>query len=322
MTITNPEKECKRTPVRFSKVSKITNVETADDRNGIILDNPEEFAKALIIYNSDSVRGARATQNNLMDAIGNQGSGMGAAILLSFTRTMNIDGFTKKLAQKALSELQSSGRFHRDFDCDAMGTNFFKTTVNGTKVGDKYVLELSAYVGSKPENKLAETLGRPMALVSSIAKGRLSVVDDWWFYVDLEDVFAGLPISNKQLEGLPEYIVSGGYSGKRSEITFNHEEQMFSLDIGLDANKYLGPEGGRCGSEYMEARKTKIVGGAWTTWAENGNDRIAPKVVQPAVVISVSLPGERGSRPVAVTEDQMKAVQSARDYLAGLIRTK
>lgn len=322
MTITNPEKECKTTPESFSEESKITNVETDDYRRGIILDSPEEFAQALIVYDGGSVEGARATQNNLMDAVGDQGGGMGAALLL-LGGARNADGFTERLTQEALSELQSNGRFHRSFDYDAMGTNFFKTTVNGKQVGDKYVLELNAaYVGSEPENILAETLSKPMALVSSSAKGRLSVVDGWWFNVNLEDVLAGLPISKKQLKGLPEYIASGGYSGERPELTFKHDGQKFSLDIGLDADRYLRPEGGEHGSDYMQARGRNIVGGAWTTWAENGNDKIAPKVVQPAVVVSVSLPGERYSRPVAVTEDQMKVVQTARNYLADSIRAK
>ena len=305
MTITNPEKECKTTPESFSEESKITNVETADYRRGIILDSPEEFARALIVYNGGSVEGARATQNNLMGAVGDRGGGMGATLLL-LGGARNADGFTERLTQEALSELQSSGRFHRSFDYDAMGTNFFKTTVNGKKVGDKYVLELNAaYVGSAPENKLAETLSKPMALVNSSAKGRLSVVDGWWFNVNLEDVLAGLPISKEQRE------------------KFEHEGQKFSLDIGLDADRYLRPEGGEHGSDYMQARGKNIVGGAWTTWADNGNDRIAPKVVQPAVVVSVSLPGERYSRPVAaVTEEQMKVVQSARNYLADSIRAK
>jgi len=322
MTITNPEKECKTTPESFSEESKITNVETADYRRGIILDSPEEFARALIVYNGGSVEGARATQNNLMGAVGDRGGGMGATLLL-LGGARNADGFTERLTQEALSELQSSGRFHRSFDYDAMGTNFFKTTVNGKKVGDKYVLELNAaYVGSAPENKLAETLSKPMALVNSSAKGRLSVVDGWWFNVNLEDVLQGLPISKKQLKGLPEYIASGGFSGERPEMTFEHEGQKFSLDIGLDADRYLRPEGGEHGSDYMQARGKNIVGGAWTTWAENGNDRLAPKVVQPAVVVSVSLPSERYSKPVAVTEDQMKVVQAARNYLADSIRAK
>src|SRR3989344_90251 len=267
MTITNPEKECKTTPESFSEESKITNVETADYRRGIILDSPEEFARALIVYNGGSVEGARATQNNLMGAVGDRGGGMGATLLL-LGGARNADGFA-------------------------------------------------------PENKLAETLSKPMALVNSSAKGRLSVVDGWWFNVNLEDVLQGLPISKKQLKGLPNYIASSGYSGERPEMTFKHEEQKFSLDIGLNADGYLRPEDGEHGSDYMQARCKNIVGGAWTTWADNGNDRIAPKVVQPAVVVSVSLPGERYSRPVAaVTEEQMKVVQSARNYLADSIRAK
>lgn len=322
MTITNPEKKYKTTPESFSEESKITNVETADYRRGIILDSPEEFAQALAIYNGGSVEGARATQNNLMDAVGNAGGGMGAGLLL-MGGMINADGFTERLTQEALSELQSNGRFHRSFDYDAMGTNFFKTTVNGKQVGDKYVLELNAaYVGSEPENKLAETLGKPMALVRSSANGNLSVVDNFWFNVNLEDVLQGLPIDKKHLKGLPEYITSSGYSGDRPEIAFEHEGQKFSLDIGLKADSYLRPEGGQHGSEYMQARGNNIVGGAWTTWAENGNDKCDPRIVQPAVVLSVSLPGERYSRPVAVTEEQMKVVQAARNYLADSIRAK
>ncbi|MBI4016566.1 MAG: hypothetical protein HY363_02625 [Candidatus Aenigmarchaeota archaeon] len=229
--------------------------------------------------------------------------------------------FVGNILSEARLALEKGSSFNRHFDYDGMGSNFFKTSVNIERVGDKYVLKLNAaYIGSKPENKLAETLGKPMALVSSSAKGIASIVDSWWFNINLEDVLAGLPIPNKQLRGLPEYLVSSGYSGEQ-DITFNHEGQKFSLDFSLCANWYLRPEGGKRGSEYVHARGNNIVGGAWTTWAENG-DKIAPKVVQPAIVVSVALPGERYSRPVAVTEDQIKAVQTARNYLSDLMRLK
>ena len=320
MSINNPEKECKSTPESFSNTSKIVDVVKDDSTHGIILDSPEEFAQALFVYNGGSVEGSRATQNNLMDAVGDRGGGMGAAFLM-MGGMMNSEGFIGNLTKEAISELQSSGRFNRSFDYDAMGTNFFKTTVDGKKVGDKYVLELcAAYVGSEPEKKLAKKLDKPMALVRSNVKGGLSVVDDWWFNVNLEDTLAGLPISKKQLKGLPDYIVSRGYSGERPEISFKHEGQKFSLDIDLDVDKYLKPEGGERGSDYMKLRGDFIVGGAWTTWAENRNDKIAPRVVQPSILVSVSLPGKRYSKPAAVTENQMKAVQNARDYLAESIQ--
>lgn len=324
MTIKNPEKECKTIPKSFSAESKITNIETADYRRGIILDSPEEFAQALNVYNYGSVEGARATQNNLMDALGGEGGGLGA-VLISLGGAKIADGFIERLTQEALSELKSKGKFYRSFDYDAMGTNFFKTNVDGKKVGDKYVLELNAaYVGTEPEDKLAEILGKQMALVRSSIIGKLSIVDDWWFNVNLEDVLAGLPISKKQLKEFAEYfIASKGFSFKeKPEMTLKHEGQKFSLDIGLDADRYLRPEDGKDGSEYMQARGNNIVGGAWTTWAENGNDKVDPRVVQPAVMVSISLPGERYSRPVAVTKDEMKSVQSARDYIADSIKPR
>jgi len=325
MKIKNPEKECKTTPENFSAESKITNVETVDFRRGIILESPAELARALIVYSGGSVKKARATQNNLIDAVGNKGGGMGAALLL--LGKANANDFTKKLTKEALSELQTNGKFYKSFDYDAMGTNFFKTSVNGKKVGDKYVLELyAAYVGSAPENELAEKLGKPMALIHSSLEERLSVVDDWWFNVNLENVLAGLPISKEQLKSLPEYIVSRESSGKSSEITFEHQGQNFSFNVCLDAKTYLiKPEGGDSRSRYLQARGKFIVGGAWTIFSEDDKKIIPPTInpsALPAVMVSVSLLDERYSRQVAVTEDQMKAVQSARDYLADLIRTK
>lgn len=324
MTITNPEKECKTTPESFSEESKITNIETADYRSGIILGDMEELENALRIYNGDVVPESKATTDEQFRAMAQDQGPLGAGLFaLVSDKIRGEQDFVGNILSEARPALEGRGRFNRHFDYDGMGSNFFKTSVDVEKVGDKYVLKLNAaYVGSEPENKLAETLAKPMALVRSSANGRLSVVDGWWFNVNLEDVLAGLPISKKQLKGLPDYIASGGYSGERPEMIFEHEGQKFSLDIGLDADRYLRPEGGEHGSDYMQARGKNIVGGAWTTWAENRNDRIAPKVVQPAVVVSVSLPGERYSRPVAVTEDQMKAVQTARNYLADSIRSK
>lgn len=329
--ITNPEKQCKTTPESFSEESKIEGVEKDDSRRGIILDSPEEFAQALIVYDGGSVQGSRATQNNLMDAVGNTGGGMGAALLsMAGARNSGPDplGFTfaDKLAQQAVASLQKDGRFHRSFDYDAMGTNFFKTTVTGQKVGGKCVLELcAAYVGTEPEGKLAETLGKPMALINSNANGRLSIVDDWWFNLNLEDAVKELPLPKEDLRNVDQwaqYLASGGYGGKSPEFEFKYKKKGFALTIGLDADRYLRPEGGEQGSNYMQARGKSIVGGSWTTWAENRQDKCNPRIVQPSITFSVSLPGEKYSKLPIVTSDEMKVVQDARDYIASLIHPK
>ena len=94
------------------------------------------------------------------------------------------------MTKEACNELKSEGRFHRSFDYDAMGTNFFKTTVNSRQVDGEYILEITAaFVGNKPEENLAEKLGKERALIASSAIGKLSVVDDWWFNINLGDMF-------------------------------------------------------------------------------------------------------------------------------------
>ena len=235
--ITNPEKECKSTPEHFGGVSHIVNIEKSDYRRGIILDNLKEFGQAIIVYNGGAVPGARATQDNLTEAMGEQSGGLGVGLLL-LAGLKNSDGFTERLVNNALDSLKSNGRFHKSFDYDAMGTNFFKTTIDGRKAGKKYILELcAAYVGTEPEDKLAEKLQKPMALVSSSTAGKLSIVDDWWFNLNLKDALANLPISEKQKKEANEwakYFVSGGYQGKSPEFEFNHNSKKFTLSVGLE----------------------------------------------------------------------------------------
>lgn len=230
-------------------------------------------------------------------------------------------GLAQRLAEQAVTVLKTTGRFNKDFDYDAMGTRFFKTSVNGRRVQDKYVLELNAaYVGREPEKELAKTIGKPMALASSSVKAYLSIVDDWWFNANLEQLLEGLPITKEQIKDLPRYIASGGNEGQKPNVTFTHEGITISLSVWLDADRYLRPEGADYGRQYLQARGTSLVGGAWTTWADNGNDKIPPKAILPSILISVSTPGKDWEKPVAVTRNEVHALEAARNYLAELIR--
>ena len=333
--ITNPEKEYTKTPKSFSEESRIVSVDKEEYNKGIILDSPEEFGQAIIVYNDGQVQSSKATENRLYSDIA-QGEGIPGADTPELLKESTLQGsfmsmsmellvpdggskFAQNLASEAIKDLKSKGRFHRDFDYDALGTKFFKTTISGNQIGEKYVLELNAaYVGDKPEGELAAVIKKPMALISSEAKGRLSIVDDWWFNLNLKDAVKNLPLSSKVLKNVGEwtkYLASGGYAGETPEFEFKHNGQKFALKLGLDVDRYLRPENGEYGSEYMQARGNSIVGGAWTTWAENGNDKIAPKAVQPSLVCYVSFPRKSYSKLPAVTPEEMEAVKSARDDL-------
>ncbi|MBP7708300.1 hypothetical protein KA107_01330 [Candidatus Pacearchaeota archaeon] len=317
MTIKNPEKECKTTPEKFSAQSKIVSVENKEHSCGIIFDSPQEFGQALIVYGGGRVPHAGATQRNFLNAIGEDRGTYAVGLALYASLLGDQDAFTKRLVEEAVSSLESTGRFHESFDYTL--NNFEKTVIHGDRVGDKYVLQLYAsYVGSKPEEELAKKLGRPRALVSACTNGKLSVVDDWWFNVNLEEILADLPIPT---ESLAQYLASKE-GDDPTTLIFKHEGQEYSIGVGLDAVTYLRPEGGNYTSNYMQKRGKFIVGGAWTTYADDGDTIIPPKAVQPSVIVSVSLPGERYSNHAAVTEEQMKSVRSVRDHLASFIQPK
>ncbi len=331
MAAFNPVKRFDRTPKEFSTTSKVTGLEKEDYYRGIIFDSPEEFASALLVYDGGEIADARATQNNLLEAVGESNGAMGVGLLL-LGGHRSSQGFTERLAQEAIFELRSSGRFHRSFDYDAMGSNFFKTTVEGNKFGEKYVLELhAAYVGDRPAKELAEKLKRPMALTQAVAKAKLSPVDTWWFNVNLEEVLKDLPITKDQIVQLAQHIghEEGQPSWERPEspnLTFEYNGRQFKLAVGLgNVSTYLNPESNEDYS-YLQARGRHLVGPSWTPYNEEGTAKGDARVINPTLNLSVAFPGKSPSMyfltTPAVTESEMASLRAARDYIAGKVMPK
>lgn len=318
--ITNPEKQCKKTPESFNGVSKIVEIEKTEDYRGIVFDNPEEFGQALIVYGVGSVEGSTTTQDNDMIGIVEDHGIMAGGLLAMVGSSKSSSDFCKNLAKKAISSLKSNGSFHESFEYTF--NNFQKTNITGKKVGNKYILELSAaYVGTEPETKLAETIEKPMALIGSNINAKLNIVDDWWFNLNLEEIIRNLPLTKRAFKEIGEwtkYLVSGGYGGKAPEFEFKNKDRKFNLDIGLNVDRHLRPDGER-EIKYIQARGNYIVGGSWTTWDKTGNKKISPRAVIPSIILSVSLPGKRYLRPPAVTTDEKNKVMAARNYLIDLI---
>lgn len=63
MSIKNPEKECQKTPEHFSTTSKITSLNNSEFRYGIVLDSPEEFGQAIMVYDCGDVPKSGATES-------------------------------------------------------------------------------------------------------------------------------------------------------------------------------------------------------------------------------------------------------------------
>jgi hypothetical protein len=333
--IKNPEKEYRTTPARFSEESKIVKIEKYDSKRGIILDTLDEFKQALISYGDNTPTASRAMYHNLIEGFGHSDDEMDSPVItrpdmchLSSDRVAGLS-FVEKVAEEATAELKSEGKFYKNFHYDGLGTAFFKTTIDAKRIGGKYILALmSPYTNPKTEDELAASLGKNMAIANARVKAKLSVVDDWWFNLNIESTLRKFPITTAidetdpklLLRSWPNHLVYCNCNGCVSpELSFKHNHRRFGLTIGLDANMRLVSEGESI--RYTQLRGHNIVGGAWTNYAKNGRDRISPRIAQPSIVATVCLPRERSERPLAIRSEDINAIHQARDYIATLFPT-
>lgn len=140
----------------------ITRVQVSEYRSGIPLQGWESVETALNTFAAGRSRKSRATQDDLTENIGRDHGVIGIFLLAS--AGVDRNRFVQEMLQGAKpSVTQGSGRWSRHYDYDAMGTSFFKTSVDLTKLpntDEGYLLGLNAaYVGKEVEDGLAETLG-------------------------------------------------------------------------------------------------------------------------------------------------------------------
>lgn len=314
--IVNPEQEFDSVPKKLSAESSIIRLQKEEGLSNIVLDSIEECVLALQMYDR-GVPKAGATQQNLLDAVEQESGTMGVGLAL-LAGLHNSNGFIGRLCNDLQGELSARGRFYRSFDYDAMGTNFFKTTVEAKKEHGKYLLSLNAaYVGDEPEINLAAAIQKPRALYWANINATLSLVDEWWFNIDLRKALKKIPIQNKKIESLAAAIADRD-STIAPDFTFSHDGKNLNISLGMDNCRYLRSQNGK-GIEryYLHAREDYVVGGSWTTWDEKGNI-IPARPEEPSLSIILRLQEGEVSRP-AVTEEEKNALRSARDYISELL---
>ncbi len=150
---------------------KIVSLTPFETRGMIPITGYENVERAIMLFASGTMRSAQATNNQLLDEVGARSGGMAVGvILLAEVKLGDPDRFTKTLLEEAERKLDSGDRFYGSYDYDAMGTPFFKSSVDIVRLdrkNDIYGLKLSAaYVGNKPEEELAEALGITRCLYS------------------------------------------------------------------------------------------------------------------------------------------------------------
>lgn len=319
MVVINPEEVYEVVP-QLDAFSRILIVDKDERYSGLILDDLKDLTKALDVYNSGMLPSARATQDNLMESIVPNRDQMSGLMLLMMGHE-NSDRFMDKFLSRLIVGVSDSGYYKESFDYDAHGTNFFKTTVEAKKVQDKYLLNLhAAYVGSKPQHDLAAKLGKKEALIRADSSAVLSIVDEWWFNIDVANLLKPLDfIPPKNKKAIIDYYLNDDASRDGCVFPLEHNKTWYDVDVYFKIDSWLRPkdkDGHYTDNPYFEARDNCVVGGAWATYNEEDTGLCEPRPLNPSLVVSVSLPGDEFDKTPIVHQEEMDNMLELRNDLA------
>ena len=310
MKIFNPAEEFKKTPTNFQEESEIINISLEDRIVGIVFPSLEKVHEALRSYPvlkfdetiPPSYISKRKKENNK---------------------------FVESLIGYIDSELSKSNEVRVSIGTLLINPDFDKTQLNIKKIGDNYVLQ---FPDTDPKNEFLKGFDNLRAIESSNLDLTLSLVDNWWFNIDFQNILNKLPIHSSEIKGIAHSNLPS-YPFKKPELLlFDHNNNYFILDINLDVNKFLKPEGSegkKLNDFYMQSiydfgtKQDHLRGGSWER-KEKGlllTPEYSFEPVQPILRISVALFDEsidENHPTVAVTQDQIKILHEARDYIANL----
>ncbi len=227
-----------------SLFSRIVSSSPTSHERGIILDSLEEVEYILTVFESGNlIASAKATENKFYEDQwkgDHPSGGVDDPTLLRQTKkalfveecNSLINRKRGSLVDRIIAELKAKGEFHKDYDYDAMGTSFFKTSVDIKQVDGKYVLGLwAAYVGDEPEKELAEVLQRERALVKIGSSYELEPLSKEWAIVNLDEALKNGILSSIQKSFLAS-LAANEYGDIDYPIDFEGVELVLKINLG------------------------------------------------------------------------------------------
>ncbi len=265
-----PEEHFREVPDSFSGESNIVSVESRVCSNGIILDNLKEVECALRIHNGEMLLTPVSSTFTNMDLIGNMfksAGPMGAGLAAMASQTlMKGKDFVGTMMAEARCNLATTGKYHRSYDYDAMGTNFLKTSVTVARVESKFVLNIS---GSRVETDLSVLLGKRVALSSAVIYANLSVVDEWWYNLNLKKVLGDIGYLDPDFEPTwPQLAQVLASEGHQFRLPILKDGVPLDLLISVDYSSYRYPseEDKRASKDLTRAIGSNVAGATWNAY--------------------------------------------------------
>lgn len=300
-----PKKNFKELPKKFSSTSKIVKI------------TPEDFIFGMAFSDVSEIEGVFRAYSKLLREIP----------LYDAIRHTDDDGLMYDYSpEKVIEEIKKcEEKRGKDFDGITFAMIFSNLAVDKIyieKTGDKYIVEID----NKKEKKIAEALGKKRIVHRSSAHIKMSVVDDWWYNVDLYDVLKNIPVSEEDAGKLARYFFTSCFSYPKYEGAtkedikkFEHQELVLSFEykgrkLGFEArldNPGLGQayfrtwKGDLEKKVFTDVRGKNVVGCAWS-W-------VKPIIRGP--ILQLELKNEKYP---SIEEGEF--LQEARDYLIQRIK--
>ena len=314
VTITNPMDECEIVPLQLSSKSVIVEKEIFEVKKGIILPTLDDVCSALQTFGTAHFEDANANNYDFYKTVAPQGSIKRK--LVSQTRD-NIDDILKKIIEYFRSELASKGNI-RILDQygqrgELIGTNFLKKEIACYEVGRQgYVLEIGGL--DKIEETLAELIQKPRAVASINIDMSFSLVDEWWFNIDLRDIFQ--VISVDELKRFVGVIKKNHHFWNHLILTNNPINMGFFFsfvpyNLNFYTSKCIDQEKKAAQNHsFIDARETSLVGGSWILYDENNGRDIPITPINKKITLRLENKDYINNRTnSAITEEQISELR-------------
>jgi hypothetical protein len=174
---------------------KILSVSVKERRRFVPVKGWDSVVNAITLFSNGYAAGSRETQRVTEESVETTTGALGSAFFV----LAGIEiGSRSKLADKLLKEaeqaLKQRNKFSVSYDYDGMGTPFFKTSVDITKLDeDMFTIGFwAAYVGDQPEEGLAQHLNIPRTLLDCSVVVETQPVAGGRFEFDFEEVLRKL----------------------------------------------------------------------------------------------------------------------------------
>ncbi len=317
-------------PESFTEVSRPLELHTSEHSGGVVLDTLDAVDAALRKFETGTLAGSEKPTEKLFDETVKEHGIMGLAVAMlgADANARNKPSLTSMIMEKARkAENDGSPRlFDGGFEYEALGTSFFKTSINITKCDEKYVLGINqAYVGNEVEAEVSTSMDTHAALYSAIVYVTYTNVDSLWFNIDLTPYAQIFETFNTTLEyNTLQPPPSFTYNGRIFEVSFkiNSVGSNYDLKGGSDSHTRYTP---------LLVTKDMLMSGA-TEWGSRYYWDSADKQVtipdgfvvagQPVLRMEIRLPNNRNNSygPIAVEQEDIDATIAARDALADKLK--